>query len=239
MLHSSYRSRIVWPIAAITLALLVAAVLVGIGSTRVLGKDSDFHGTSAEPAAAPELSGRTVKISEVVQRGSSTTITTTWAEIDSRGIMTRFRSTTTDGAGVLQQDQSYADAEETVNTIGWMGTSQSCSEVIALGDVGSGIPRLTRQSLLGQGFHLQTTADGVQTWIADGPNVTGYHSTTQEVRVDAITGYDLGSTLLGTRADGASDVIYSRRVEIDDSATPPANAFSMAPLPPCAGHSPA
>ncbi|MEO8539031.1 MAG: hypothetical protein ABI577_04760 [bacterium] len=187
-----------------------------------------------------------MKITEEVARsphegafpGDDSWATITWARIDEHGEMAQFRSVTTGVDGQVRQDQLYGAGSEVVNSPDWMGTGQACSESLEIGDIGSGIPTLDADSLTSRGFELVGEVDGVETWRASGLVVSGYQSTAQEVYVRSDKGYDLGSTLTGTASDGSSAVIYSRRVTIDESATPPSDPFTMAPLGPCPGHAP-
>lgn len=249
MFHTLRRSRATWAVAACLAAAAVVGVAVAAPVSNPLTRSSDTpHGSSAAPQALPALAGRTIRITETVSRAAprdnsyagyaGVTNTVTWAAIDDHGLMTRFRSTTTGEDGNVQQDQLYEDGSETVNTVNWMGTGQSCSEVLKPGDIGSGIPTVTAESLTARGFRLAGVADGAETWTATGPDTPGYESTASEVFVDAAQRYDLGSKLTGTLADGSSVTIYSRTVTIDASAVADHSPFTMEPFPPCTGHNP-
>lgn len=247
MLHVLKRSPVTSALAlTIVLGAAIGTFTAVFSSTEVSGKDFAYRGHAEPPPPLPALSGHVVKVTEQVTRGpkekgfegGDSWVTETLAEIDQNGLMARFRSVTTGTDGKLRQDQLYEFGTEVVNSWNWMGTGQSCSETLAVGDIGSGIPTVETDSLVSRGFRLVRDVDGTQTWQADGPAVSGYESTVQEVFVDSGNRYDLGSELTGTASDGSTELIYSRHVSIDESASPLGDPFTIEPLGSCQGHSP-
>lgn len=247
MFYPLKRSPIVYVLVlSVAVGTAITAFTAAMGSTPVSGKDFAYQGRSEPPPPLPALSGQVVKITEQVTRGPTekgfeggdSWVTETLAEIDQNGLMVRFRSITTGQDGKLRQDQLYESGSEVVNSMNWMETGQSCSETLAVGDIGSGIPTVDSDSLVSRGFTLIREVEGTQTWQAQGPVVSGYQSTVQEVFVDSGYRYDLGSQLTGTTPDGSTEVIYSRHVRIEAAAVTSGNPFTIEPLGPCPGHKP-
>lgn len=233
-------------ILSVALGATIGTLTAVVGASAVSGGDFAYRGRSDPPPPLPALGGHFVRITEEVVRspqegafpGRDSWVTVTWARIDEHGVMAQFRSVTTGADGQVRQDQLYNAGSEVVNSSDWMGTGHACSESLEIGDIGSGIPTLDSGSLTGRGFELVDEVDGIETWRASGPVVSGFQSTTQEIYVRSDKGYDLGSKLSGSTPDGSSSVIYSRRVSIEESVTPPADSFTMARLGPCPGHTP-
>lgn len=241
------RSPLIYILAlALFLGVTIGMLTATSSPTTASGKDFGYRGQSEPPQPLPALSGRIVRITEEVTRspregafpGDDSWVTVTWAEIDEQGAMARFRSVTSGADGEIRQDQLYELGSEVVNDANWMGTGQACSETLAIGAIGSGIPTLDADSLASRGFELVAEVDGVETWTASGPVASGYQSTTQEVFRNRAKGYDLGSRLTGKAPNGSSAVIYSRRVTIDQPTAPTTDPFAMEPLGPCPGHAP-